>query len=81
MALEVGGRIFGQFPLGNTADTAGPFEPLISKPAGRPTVSGIGDQKGLVTVGGNPGLIADDIDCPDSVQQPPPRRPEFDFFD
>jgi hypothetical protein len=31
-------------------------------------------------MGGNPGLIADDIDCPDSVQQPPPRRPEFDFF-
>ncbi len=67
MALEVGGRILSQFPVGNTAYTAGPFEPLISKPAGCPAVSGIGDQKGLVTMGRDPGLIADDIDCPDSM--------------
>ncbi len=80
MALEVGGRIFSQFPVGNTANTAGPFEPLISKPAGCPAVSGIGDQKGLVTMGGNPGLITHDIDFLDSMQQPPTRRPELDLF-
>jgi hypothetical protein len=67
MALEVGGRIFGEFPVGNTANTASPFEPLISKPAGCPAVSGIGDYKGLVTVGSNPGLIAGNIDRPDSM--------------
>ncbi len=67
MALEVGGRIFSEFPVRNTANTAGSFKPLISKPAGCPAVSGIGDQKGLVTMGSNPGLIADDIDCPDSM--------------
>ena len=67
MALEVGGRIFGEFPVGNAANTAGPLEPLISKPAGRPAVSGIGDYKGLVTVGSNHGLITGDIDCLDSV--------------
>ncbi len=80
MALEVGGRIFGEFPVGNTTDTASPFEPLISKPAGCPAISGIGDYKGLVAMGSNPGLIAGDIDCPDPMQQPPTRRPEFDFF-
>ncbi len=67
MTLEVGGRILGEFPLGNAANTAGPLEPLISKPAGCPAVSGIGDYKGLVTVGRNRGLIAGDIDCLDSM--------------
>ena len=67
MALEVGGRIFGEFPVGNTANTAGPFEPLVSKPARCPAVSGIGDQKGLVTMGSNQGLIADDIDFLDPM--------------
>jgi hypothetical protein len=67
MALEVRGRIFSKFPVGDTANTAGSLKPLISKPAGRPAVSGIGDYKGLVTVGSNYGLIASDIDCLDSV--------------
>ena len=67
MSLEVGGGIFSQFPVGNTANTAGPFEPLVSKPASCSAVSGIGDQKGLVTMGSNPGLIADDVDRPDSM--------------
>jgi hypothetical protein len=65
--LELGGRIFRQFPVGNTANTTGPFEPFISQPAGCPAVSGIGDQKGLVAMSSNSGLIADDIDCPDSM--------------
>ena len=81
MALEVGGRIFGEFPLGNAADTAGPFEPFVSKPAGGSTVSGIGDHKGLVAMGRNPGLIAYDLDCLDSMQQSPARGPEFDLLD
>ena len=68
MALEMGGRILGQLPVGNTANTAGPFEPLVSKPAGCPAVSGIGDYKGLVAVGRNRGLIAGNIDFLDSVQ-------------
>jgi hypothetical protein len=67
MALEVGGRIFGEFPFGNTANPAGSFEPFVSKPAGCPAVSGIGDDKALVAMGRNPGLIAGDIDRPDSM--------------
>jgi hypothetical protein len=67
MALEVGGRILSQLPVGNTANTADPFKPLISKPAGCSAVSGVGDQEGLVAVGRNRGLIADDIDRPDSM--------------
>ena len=67
MTLEVGGRTFSEFPFGNTANTASPLKPLISKPAGCPAVSGIGDYKGLVTMGCHPGQIAGDIDCPDSM--------------
>ena len=67
MALEVGGRILGQFPFGNTANPAGPFEPFISKPAGCSAVSGIVDDKTLVAMGRNPGLIAGDIDRSDSM--------------
>jgi hypothetical protein len=81
MALEVGGRIFFELPLGNTADTARPLEPLVSKPAGCPAVSGIGNYEGLVAMGRNPGLITCDIDGLDSVQQPATRRPELDLID
>jgi hypothetical protein len=81
MAFEVGGRIFGEFPIGNAADTAGSFEPFVSKPAGGSTVSGIGDHKGFVAMGRNPGLVPHDLDCFDSVQQPPTRWPEFDLLD
>jgi hypothetical protein len=81
MALEVGGRVFGEFPVGNTANRAGSFEPFVSQPAGGSAVSGIGDQKGLVAVGRNPGLISHDLDCFDSMQQSPARRPELDFVD
>jgi hypothetical protein len=81
MALEVGGRIFGELPVGNAADTAGSFEPFVSKPAGRSAVSGIGDHKGLVAMGRNPGLIAHHLDCFDSMQQSPTRWPEFDLLD
>ena len=81
MALEVGGRIFGEFPVGNAADTAGSFEPFISKPAGGSAVSGIGDQKSLVAMSRDPGLIAHDLNCLDSMQQSPARRPEFDLLD
>jgi hypothetical protein len=81
MALEVGGRIFGEFPLGNAADTAGSFEPFVSKPAGCSAVSGIGDHEGFVAMGRNPGLVAHDLDCFDSVQQSPTRWPEFDLLD
>ena len=68
MALEVGGRILGEFPVGNTANTASPLKPLISKPAGCPAVSGIGDDEGLVAMGRNPGLVTRDVDGLDSVQ-------------
>ena len=81
MALEVGGRIFGEFPVGNAADAAGAFEPFVSKPAGGSAVSGIGDHKGLVAMGRNPGLVAHDLDCLDPVQQSPTRWPEFDLVD
>ena len=67
MALEVGRRILSQLPVGDTANTAGPLEQLISKPAGCSAVSRIGDHKCLVTVRSNPGLIADDLDCLDSM--------------
>ena len=67
MALEVGGRIFCHFPVGNTANTTEPSKPFISKPARCPAVSGIGDRKSLLTMGCNPGLIADDLDRLDSV--------------
>ena len=81
MALEVGGRIFGEFPVGNAADTASSFEPFVSKPAGCSAVSGIGNHKGLVAMGRNPGLIAHDLDYFDSMQQSPTRWPEFDLLD
>ena len=80
MALEMGGRILCQLPVGNPADTADPFKPFISQPACGPAVSGISDQKRFVAVGCNPGLTADDIDRLDSMQQPPARRPELYFF-
>jgi len=67
MALELGGRIFSEFPLGNAANSARPFEPLVSQPAGGPAVSGIGDDEGLVAMGRNPGLIAHDLDLLDPV--------------
>jgi hypothetical protein len=81
MTLEMGGRIFGEFPLGNAADTASSFEPFVSEPAGGSTVSGIGDHEGFVAMGRNPGLVAHDFDCLDSVQQSPTRWPEFDLLD
>ncbi len=31
-------------------------------------------------MGSNPGLIADDVNRLDSMQQPPARRPEFNFL-
>ena len=81
MALEVGGRIFGELPVGNAADTASAFEPFVSKPAGGSTVSGIGDHKGLVAMGRNPRLVAHHLDRFDSMQQSPTRWPEFDLLD
>ena len=80
VTFEIGGRIFGYFPVGNTADPAGPSKPFISEPAGRPAVSGIGNQKYPVAMGCNPGLIADDINSLDSMQQPPTRGPELNFL-
>jgi len=81
MALELSSRIFGEFPVGNTANTAGSLEPLVSQPAGGSAVSGIGNHESLVAMGRNPGLVAHDLDCLDSVQQPPARRPELDLVD
>ncbi len=80
MAFKMGGRILGQFPLWNTADAAGSFEPFISEPARRPAVSGVGDPKGLVAVRGDPCLSADNFDCLDAVQQPPTGRPELNLI-
>jgi hypothetical protein len=67
MTLEPGKRIFSQFPVGNTANAAGPLKPLVSKPAGRPAVSGITDQECLVTMSRDPRLITDDIDRSDAM--------------
>ena len=67
MAFKLGGRILSYFPIGNTANTADPVKPFITKPARRPAVPGIGDQKRLVAVGCNPGLITNDLDGLDSM--------------
>ena len=61
MAFKLGRRILGQLPIWNTANTAGPLEPLISEPSRRPTVSGIGDPKGLIAMSGDPGPVTDDL--------------------
>ena len=81
MAFKLGRRILCQFPVGNPADTASPFKPFISEPAGRPAVSGIGDQKRLVAVGCNPGLIACLFDGSNAMQDSFSRRPQFYFVD
>ena len=67
MAFKLGRRILCQLPVGNTAHTAGSAKPFITKPARRPAVPGIVDQKRLVAVGCNPGLITNDLDGLDSM--------------
>ena len=59
MAFKTGRGVLYQLPIRNPADTAGPVKPLIAKPARGPAVSGIGNYKCLVAMGGNPGLVAD----------------------
>ena len=80
MAFKSGGRILGHFPVGNTANTTDSPEPFVSEPASRPAVSGISDQKGLVAVRRNSGLVPQKLNGLDSMQQPPPRGPEFNLI-
>ena len=54
--------------------------PFITQPAGRPTVSGVHDQKHLVAVGCNSGLIADNVDGLDSMQHTPAGWPELNLI-
>ena len=79
MAFKTGGRVLCQLPFGNSADTTGSGKPFIAKPAGRPAVSGIHDQKHLVAVGCNSCLITENVDGPDTMQHPPAGRPELNF--
>ena len=80
MAFKSGRRILGQFPIRNAANTAGPPEPLISKPTSRSAVSGVGNQKCFVAVSGDPGLGSEDLHCFDTMQQSPTGGPELNFI-
>ena len=81
MPSELGGGVFVQFPLGHIAGRAAPLEPFVAQPPGCPAVARIVDDKSLVAMGGDPGLIAKDMDRPDAVQQSFARWPDFNFFD
>ena len=78
---ELGGGIFLQLPLGHTAIRTDAREPFVSQPARGPAVAGIVDQEGLVAVGGDPGLVAENLDNLDAVQQAFARRPDLDLLD
>ena len=80
MSFKACGRVLFQLPFGNTADTTGSGKPFIAKPAGRPAVSGVHDQKHFVAVGCNSGLIADNVDGPDTMQHTPAGWPELDLI-
>ena len=80
MTFEPGRGILRQFPFGYTTSPADPIKPFVSKPARRPAVSGIGDHKRFIAMGRDTALIANYLNCLDSVQQPFARRPKFDFF-
>ena len=80
MSFKIGGCKFLHLPVGNTAGPANTSNPFVSEPTRRPTVSGILDHKGFVTVRRDAGLISYAVNCLDPVQQPFTRRPEFYFF-
>lgn len=81
MAPKFGRRIFLKLPVRYAAIRTGPLEPFISQPARRAAVSGVGHQEGFVTMGGDPGLVADLFKGLDPVQPASARRPQFNFFD
>lgn len=80
MALELRGSILFQLPVRYTANPANAFEPFISEPAGGATIPGIVDDKGLIAVGGNFGLIADFMNGFNTMQNTFSRRPQLNFI-
>ena len=80
MALELGGRIFLQFPLRYAAYAADPLKPLVPEPADGPAVPGIIDDECFIAMGGDFGLISDRADGFNAMQYAFSGRPQFDFI-
>ena len=80
MTLKLCRRVLCQLPFRNTADAAGTGKPFVTEPAGRPAVSGVRDQKHLVAMGCNSGLIAENVDGLDAMQHTPAGWPELDLI-
>lgn len=80
MAPEMRGRVFFQFPLRYAAGGTYPIEPLIAQPSSRPAAAGIVNHKRLAAMGGDPGLITEDLNLLYAMQQSFARGPYFDFF-
>ena len=81
MALEVGGRIFGEFPVGHTANTAGSFEPFVSKPPCSAAVSGVVYHERFVAVRCDTGLVTHYIDRFNTVKDAASGGPELYLLD
>ena len=80
MAFKIGRGVFFHLPIRDPTGPAYPSEPFVSEPACRPAIPGVSDHKGFVTVGCDPGLIANSVNRLNSMQQPFARRPELYFF-
>jgi len=67
VALELGGGVFLQLPVGHSANGARAGEPLVPQPTGGPAVSRVVDGKRLVAVGCDPCSLSHLLECSDAV--------------
>ena len=80
MTFKTRSRELRHLPFRNPAGAAGSGKPFVAKPAGRPAVSGVYDHKHLVAMGCDSGLIADNVNGLDSMQQPPAGWPKLNLI-
>lgn len=81
MALEAGAPVFIQLPVRYPAVRAYSDVHLFPEPPGRPAIAGIVNDKTLIAMRGNAGLISHLFNGSNAVQQSLTGGPEFDFID